>query len=235
MTGLTEKADGVSTPAHLEAERAQQRWEESMLRQIEALRQEMRGRPPEKVASLAGATVTGRGLSLPYWGRTVFLDWPDLEPRWADDSQPCSAFDAAMLLYYLRSADGTPMADCWISFRELPGGTFYVLAYQRYSGDRLAHAFGSDPAAFDVACRSLSGWPLPAISPHAFAFQPLPRIRLAAVLWPGDEEFAPKAHIVFDAAASHYMTTDGLGLLGGGLAGRLTRKTRKEASPDRPG
>jgi hypothetical protein len=28
---------------------------------------------------------------------------------------------------------------------------------------------------------------------------------------------------LFDASASHYMTTDGLALLGGGLAGRLEK------------
>jgi hypothetical protein len=29
--------------------------------------------------------------------------------------------------------------------------------------------------------------------------------------------------VLFDAASRHYMTTDGLALLGGGLAGRLAR------------
>lgn len=228
MTGLTDKATGDHISAREEIEHAQQRWQVSMLQQIDLLRQEVRSRSPQQVALLSGAQWTDRGFSLHYWDRAVSLDWPDLAPRWSDDGQPCPPFDAAMLLYYLHRADGTPMADRWISFRELPDGTFYVLAYQRYSGDRLAQAFGNDPDGFNAACRSLNGWPLPAISPHAFAFQPLPCIRLAAVLWPGGDEFPPKAHVLFDAAASHYMTTDGLGLLGGGLAGRLVRKA---ASP----
>ncbi len=231
MTGLTDKATGDHFSAREEIEHAQRRWQDSMLQQIDSLRQEVRTRPPQQVALLSGAELTDRGFSLHYWGRPVSFDWPDLAPRWADDGQPCPAFDAAMLLYYLHRADGTPMADRWISFRELPGGTFYVLAYQRYSGDRLAQTFGSDPEAFNTACRSLGGWPLPAISSYAFAFQPLPRICLAAVLWPGEDEFPPKAHVLFDAAASHYMTTDGLGLLGGGLAGRLCRKAASLHTP----
>lgn len=224
MTGLTDKASGEHFCAHDEIEEARRRWEESMLQQIDALRQAVRLRPPQQVALLSGAELSSHGLILRYWSRTVSLPWPDLEPRWADSGHPCPAFDAAMLLYYLRCADGTPLADRWISFRELPDGTFYVLAYQRYSGDRLARSYGNDPAAFDTVCRLLGGWPLPAISPHAFAFEPLPRIRLAAVLWPGDDEFPPRGNVLFDAAASHYMTTDGLGLLGGGLAGRLVRQ-----------
>ncbi len=223
MSGLTDKASGETLSAHEEIEQARQRWEESMLQQIDTLRQQVRTRPLQQVALLTGADLSDDGLRLKYWGRPVALAWPDLEPQWVDSGQPCPAFDAAMVLYYLRCADGAPMADRWISFRELPDGTFYVLAYQRYSGDRLAQAFGRDPAAFNSASRLLGGWPLPAISPHAFAFEPLPRIRLAAVLWPGDEEFPPRGSVLFDGAASHYMTTDGLGLLGGGLAGRLVR------------
>lgn len=224
MTGLTDRADGEQIRARDELEQAHLRWEESMLQQIETLRQEVRLRPAHQVALLSGAELSAGGLLLKYWGQMVFLPWPELEPRWAETGQPCPAFDTAMLLYYLRTADGAPLADRWISFRELPGGTFYVLAYQRYSGDRLARAFGHNPEAFITACRLLGGWPLPAISPHAFAFEPLPRIRLAAVLWPGDDEFPPRANVLFDGAASHYMTTDGLGLLGGGLAGRLVRQ-----------
>jgi hypothetical protein len=48
-------------------------------------------------------------------------------------------------------------------------------------------------------------------------------VRLAAVLWEGDDEIAARAAILFDAAAGHYMPTDGLALLGSGLAGRLIR------------
>ena len=58
---------------------------------------------------------------------------------------------------------------------------------------------------------------------HAYGFQPLPRIRLAAVLWPGDEDFPTRASVLFDAASNHYMTIDGLALLGSGLASRLAK------------
>ena len=66
---------------------------------------------------------------------------------------------------------------------------------------------------------------LPALAPYAFSFSPLPMIRLACALWPGDEDFPSKASILFDASASHYMPTDGLALLGSGLARRLIKAT----------
>ena len=51
----------------------------------------------------------------------------------------------------------------------------------------------------------------------------MPRLPLAAALWPGDEDLPGRAAILFDASASHYLTTDGLALLGSGLASRLLR------------
>lgn len=59
-----------------------------------------------------------------------------------------------------------------------------------------------------------------------FAFWPLPRIVLAAQYWRGDDEFAPRANILFDASASHYLTTDGLAVLGSQLVSRLTKAPR---------
>jgi hypothetical protein len=73
------------------------------------------------------------------------------------------------------------------------------------------------------AAQELDGMTLSALPGVAYAFLPLPRIRLASILYPGDDEFPARASVLFDAAASHYMTTDGLALLGAGLVGRLIK------------
>jgi hypothetical protein len=131
-----------------------------------------------------------------------------------------------MLLYYLHTADGTDLADRWIGFRELPDGSFYNQAFQGYSGNRVAQHFGEDDVALHAAARQLGGFELPALAPVAYAFTPLPKIRMALALWPGDEDFPTRASVLFDANASHYMTTDGLALLGSGLARRVIRASQ---------
>lgn len=225
MSGLTDKAGGVPPHPGKTVEKARQAWQESMLRRMDSLREELRPRSPQIVAEHCGGKMEGADIHLTYWGQPVVVSWLDLEARWLADGEPCSTFDTAMLLYYLHTADGAPLADRWISFRELPGGGFYHQAFQGYSGDELASALGEDPDSFDLAARALKGWPLPALAQHAFAFLPLPRIRMAAVLWLGDDEFPSRASVLFDADASHYMTTDGLALLGAGLTRRLIAKT----------
>ncbi len=223
MGGLTDQAGGMKVTGGEAVEKAHQAWQQSMLRQLDVLRAEIRTIMPGRLAANCGAILQDQHIRLNYWGQPVRISLPDLRAWKLSDGTECSVYDAGMLLYYLRQADGTPMADRWIGYRELPGGNFYSQAFQGYSGDRLAHAYGDEPDAFTRVAQSLDGITLPDLPGIAFAFLPLPRIRLAAVLYPGDEEFAARASVLFDAAAGHYMTTDGLALLGSGLVGRLIK------------
>ena len=221
MGGLTDQASGAKMSGGEAIERAHQAWQESMLRQLDALREEIHLTQPGRLAANCGATLADQRIHLSYWGQEVVLSWPGLKATYASDGSACSVYDEGMLLYYLRQADGTPLADRWIGYRELPGGSFYSQAFQGYSGDRLSRTYGENPEAYAQAAQRLEGVTLSGLPGVAYAFLPLPRIRLAAILYPGDEEFAARASVLFDAAASHYMTTDGLALLGAGLVGRL--------------
>jgi hypothetical protein len=226
MTGLTERAAGGDPPPGAAAiEEAHRRWQESMRRQAGELHRLVARRSPGDIARACGGTAAGEEVRLDYWGRPVVVAWSERQLRF-ETGEPLPEFDAAMVLYYLHRADGTPRSRRWIGFRELPDGAFYHLAYQRYSGDRLAKDFGGRLEALEGAAAGLDGEPIEDHGPHAFAFRPLPRIHLAAIVWPGDDEFQARGAILFDASASHYMTTDGLALLGGGLAGRLARAGR---------
>ena len=216
-------AGGARTEIDEAIKKARQSWEASMLRQVDSMRAALCQDSPTALALRSGATYVDGRLLLPYWDLKVSISWPDLIASCLPDGSDCSTFDTAMLIYYLHTADGSPMADSWIGFRELPDGAFYNQAFQGYSGDRIAGAFGDAPEVFHQAARRLGGWRLPALAENAYAFEPFPRVRLAAVLWPGDEDFPSKSSVLFDAAAGHYMTTDGLALLGSGLAHRLLR------------
>ncbi len=228
MAGLTDQASGMKMGSGEAIERAHQAWQESMARQLDALRLDLRDRQPGRLASDCGGTLRDQVIQLTYWGQQVGVSCADLQPYRMSDGSACSLYDTGMLLYYLRQADGTPLADHWIGYREVPGGSFYSQAFQGYSGDRLAHAYGTEPEVYLKSAQSLDGLSLPALPGLAFAFLPLPRIRLASILYPGDDEFPPRASVLFDAAASHYMTTDGLALLGAGLVGRLIQAGRPE-------
>ena len=228
MAGLTDQASGTKVTGGETIERAHQAWQESMLRQLDVLRKEILATQPGRLVVNCGGSLVDQQIRLTYWGQELGISWPDLKVRMSSDGSECSVYDTGMLLYYLREADGTPIADQWIGYRELPGGSFYSQAFQGYSGDRLARAFGESPETYTEAAHVLKGISLTGLPGLAFAFTPLPRIRLAVILYLGDEEFAARASVLFDAAASHYMTTDGLALLGSGLVGRLIKAGKTE-------
>ena len=223
MGGLVEQSGGPALTIAEELARARGAWEASMLEALERLRPSLQARSPEHLAELSCAVWQDGQMRLMYWGRPVAVEFPALQASYADDRHALPTFDLAMLLFYLNAADGTPHAGQWIGYRELPGGLFYHQAFQGYSGDRLARAFGGDPPAFARAGLTIGGAPLPELADWAFAVDPLPALRLAAILWPGDDEFAGRASILFDAAAPHFMPTDGLALLGAGLTARLLK------------
>lgn len=223
MSGLTDKAGGELPPLNKSVEQAHQAWETSMARQLDALRQDLVPQNPAALAVRVGAVYLPPVMRLHYWNKSVLISWPDLQAVEELSGKPCSIFDTSLLLYYLKIADGAPLADRWVSFRELPGGGFYHQAFQGYSGDRLARSLGAMPERYEQAARALDGLKLTGLSGLAYRFLPLPRFPLAALLWPGDEEFAARAAILFDAHACNYMIIDGCALLGSGLVSRLVK------------
>jgi hypothetical protein len=223
VSGLTGKAGGDQLPAHEKIERAHRSWEKAMTRRIDELRASLRKRNLPQLASLIGASLNDEQLIFDYWLDRVSVCWPEVQALSAASGDPLATFDQAMLMYYLEKADGAKLADRWVGFRELPDGAFYNQAFQTYSGQPIADHFGDQPTRLQKSAASLEGVRLPALAPQAFYFTPLPHIRIAAALWPGDEDFPSRASVLFDAASSHYMTTDGLALLGAGLARRLIR------------
>jgi hypothetical protein len=182
---------------------------------------------PHQAADCAGVTyhsyTSQEGeFQVSFFGGDHHVLWPAGTIREADPHKKTDTTTRILLLHYLVTADGTPLSDRWIAFRNLPGGLGYDAAFEGRANRRLAHTFGSDRTAFESAARALGGEQL-SFGNASFAFRILPRVWLAVVLYLADEEFPASANVLFDAAASHYLATEDLAVLGGILAGRLSK------------
>jgi hypothetical protein len=49
-------------------------------------------------------------------------------------------------------------------------------------------------------------------------------VPMAVIYWRGDDEFSPNANVLFDASAGHYLSTDGLAVLGRELCSKILRQ-----------
>jgi hypothetical protein len=167
----------------------------------------------------------GGQFQVPFFGMPHHILWPEGSVLRAADREPADIATSIVLLHYLLTADGTPMGSKWIAFRELPGGLGYNAAFQGRANSRLARAFGADLGAFETAAHALGGERL-TFGDASFLFRVLPRMWLAVVLHLSDEEFPADANVLFDAAASHYLPTEDLAVLGGIMASRMIKVAR---------
>lgn len=171
-------------------------------------------------------------LRLTFFWQDYLVCPPDFTVRRSDTGGEPSDFGptqwAALILTYLVTADGTAPSGRWIAYRDLPGGMFYAQAFRGYAENRLIRELGEGGlTAFRQGAEQLGAKPIE-VGNAGYAFQVLPRVHLAAVYWEGDEDFGSQASILFEDTASHYMSTDGLAVLGSHLVSAIVKAAQKE-------
>lgn len=209
------------TPFHFTPDSAA----DKLARRLDESRAQLRARPLAQIAAHSGSTLLGAQLQLDFLWRAYRIDGHDWIVVRADSGEAAPSFIEAIVLAYLAAADGTPPLQHWISFHELPDGQFYERAFRGYTGEELVRGLNGDIDAFQRAALQLHGRPI-GLAEAAFAFQVLPRLQLAVVMYAGDEDFPAQARVLFEATAPHYLSTDGLAILGGQLVGQLLKAAR---------
>jgi hypothetical protein len=209
-----------------------QRWYDRLAALVAETRQRLLEIDPARLTRLSGGARDADGsLRLLFWAEPYRVRLPGLTVECADTGVAPTDFTQALLLAYLATADGTPPSGRWVSYRDLPDGMFYAQAFRGYAEVRLVRELGTGGlAAFRRGVERLGGTPIEIGSGAgnaAYAVQVLPRVRLASVYWPGDEDFASQASILFEDTAPHYLSTDGLAVLGSHLVNKVLKEARE--------
>jgi hypothetical protein len=201
---------------------------------LDNLRRNLALQSPESIARRLGISFEARSgseelthkllgtFSLFYWGQPVEIQYPEFVAFILPERKPLGVVEQALLAYYLTLSNGAPPVHQWISFSDLPDGRFYSRAFQSYTGDPLYKTFGETHLVFTRAAITCGGKPI-ALGDTAFLFPALPHLSAVVVAWLGDEDYPGNYQVLFDANASHHLTTDGCAILGGLLVGRLIK------------
>jgi hypothetical protein len=199
--------------------------QEGYLAALEQAVQNLQKLDPYQSAYMAGCDYhldeAGGHFVVPFFAQQYTVTFPRIAVVSAAGAE-ADITTRLLILHYLIHADGVPPADDWIAFRELPDGRIYDAAFQKRSPARLAQTYGTDVKGFAAAAQALGGERI-RFGDAAYRFRLLPRLAMAVILHLGDDEFAPRVNVVFDAAAGHYLPTEDLAVLGGMLAGRLIK------------
>jgi hypothetical protein len=203
-----------------------QQWFDRLAPVVEQAQATLRSLRPEKLTLRSGCEQDeDDGFRLAFFWEEYVVSAEDFSVRRADTGEQPASFTQSLILTYLATADGTTPSGRWVGFRDLPDGMFYVQAFEGYSGGRLVRELQGGAAAFRRAAEALGGEPLE-IGDAGYVFSVLPRVHLALVYWEGDEEFPSQARVLFEDTAAHYMSTDGLAVLGSQLVGRILKASR---------
>ena len=188
-------------------------WSVSLTASYEKAVHAMDGLVPTAVAARSGAQFDGRGFTLKLFYRTFRVEYPEIAISEIGAKEPPPLWTQIILLHYLQTADGTPVADRWIAFRELPGGRFFESSYMQQSIAPLVDRFGHDMEGFREASLTLGGTVMNRTGDAAFRFLAFPQLPIGCILYLADHEMPASVNIVFDGSASHYLPTEDIAVL----------------------
>ena len=196
---------------------------------LDAAWQKLQALSPYGVGAKSGADFREGRFYLPFFNRTILIPVP--RGKITDEkSAPIPPYLELLLLHYLITADGTPVADRWITYRQLPGAALFEGRFTNMAVHSLLQAFGHDLEGFLRAGEALGGTPMSRTGDAAFRFIALPQLTMAIILYLGDEDVFPSVNVLFDASAPHYLPTEDLSYLGVYL-GSTMRNLKSSAKP----
>ncbi|TAK37124.1 MAG: DUF3786 domain-containing protein [Chloroflexota bacterium] len=188
-------------------------WSVSLSTAYEKAVQDMSSLVPSAVAARTGAQFDGRAFTLKLFYRTFRIAFPAIAISEIGAQEPPPLWAQILLLHHLQTADGTPVADHWIAFRELPGGRFFESSYMQQSIAPLVERFGQDLDGFREASRALGGTIMNRTGDAAFRFLAFPQMPIGCILYLADDEMPASVNIVFDESASHNLPTEDVAVL----------------------
>jgi len=166
---------------------------------------------------------------LEYLNQSHQVTFPDIQVSLVDAEAEVPIKDKILLLHYLTLAQGTPVANKFIAFKELPEGASYSPTFSKRSIEPLVKYFGREPQRLIEAAGRLGGRKVD-YGDVAVTINVFRQVPITIVLWRGDEEFPPRSNILFDATIPDYLFTEDITVLCETITWKLIRFLREGKS-----
>ena len=143
----------------------------------------------EKIAQRSGFEPSdGPSLHIPFLDRTYLVSYPHFEfEDQADNQKEIPLQEQVLILHYLMVAETPDLTGKWVSYREIPGASFYFGAFVKRAVDPLKKVFGQNISGFCQAAEKLQARKIEN-GDAGFEFQMFPAVPLQLILWEGDNE-----------------------------------------------
>jgi hypothetical protein len=182
----------------------------------------LQGLDPREAAKAAGGELRGGEVALPSLGGEVLVD---LRGRMVIAPEHLSGAWGLISLHHLEGCLGWKSDETWVSFEQLPGSRPFASAFRQRAVAPLAVRFGDLPKEIVKAARHLGGRPL-SMGDAAVVLPVFPRLRVAVVIWQGDEEIPGGANLLFERGGALTLPVEDLAEIGIVVCQALLSKAR---------
>jgi len=171
-----------------------------------------------------------KSILVRYLSQFYLISLPDVSVSLVDSAAQVPMRDRVLILHYFISARGTPAANRLVTFRELKEGKVYSPTFDQRTIRPLLTNFGSEPELLLNVSEKLGGrradYGDVAVTISAFS-----RVPITIIIWRGDEEFAPRGNVVFDASIVDYLPTEDITVLCETITWKLVGYLRELKKP----
>jgi len=162
----------------------------------------------EEICCKTGAQpIDSSKIIVEYLNQRYLVILPDGEISLCDDQKEVLLKDKILILHYLTSAQGTPLTNKLITFRQLPGCTSRFPLFSQLTVTPLLNHFGKEPELLMASAAKLGGHKA-GYGDVSVTINAFPRVPIILILWRGDDEFPPRGSIIFDSSISDYLSAD---------------------------
>ena len=163
---------------------------------------------------------------VPFLNREYRISYPQFEFKDQKESElEVPLQEQVLILHYMMAAKIPLLTGHWISYREIPGASFYFGAFVKRAIEPLKKVFGPNVSGFCRAAGLLSATAIEN-GDAGFEFRVLPAAPLQLILWTGDEEFPAEANILFDKSIGQILSPEDVAWLAGMVVYRLMALAR---------
>lgn len=171
-------------------------------------------------------SVGANRFRISFLNRVYHIRFPELEfEDEADSQEEVPIQEQILILHYMLSPAPAPLTDHWISYREIPGASFYYSAFFKRAIDPLKKVFGQNVDSLLRVGEILGGKTIDT-GDAGYEFRLFPNIPLRLTLWAGDDEFPAEANIVFNENIKGSLSPEDIAWLAGMLVYRLIALSR---------
>jgi hypothetical protein len=184
----------------------------------------------EKLATVSFDTISQRTgfesaeadrFRIAFLDRVYHVCFPEFE--FEDEAESREAVpiqEQILILHYMLSPASAPLTENWISYREIPGASFYYSAFVKRAIDPLKKVFGQNIDGLLRAGETLGGKTIDT-GDAGYEFRLFPNIPVRIILWAADDEFPAEANIVFNENIRGSLSPEDIAWLAGMLVYRL--------------